>query len=87
MKHQINKKLDFVPVSLTLTFESQRELDVFGSLLNCSPFWDVMNDMGLTMPDYTVGEELGAKNIRHTAEIISRLIKHPSVVYFVPRNE
>ena len=66
-------KKEFTPVSLTITFESQKELDDFGSLCNLTCITD-----NLVMPSYFELEKLGA-NINNTYELLRKIKKHPSL--------
>jgi hypothetical protein len=50
----------FKPVSVVLTFESQKELDVIGVLFNTAPVCEAINAMGGSVPDTNVFEESGA---------------------------
>jgi hypothetical protein len=60
MKTEIQKSNCFQPVKLTITFESQKELDAFGVLCNTCLITETMNRIGGDLPDYTVMEDLGA---------------------------
>ena len=51
----------FQPVAITITFESQKELDVYGSLFNTSRFNDVIRSCGVSPIEYSHLENLGAK--------------------------
>lgn len=68
MKTVASKK-EFTPVSITITFESQKELDDFGTLCNYAPLNSIM-----IMPDYEEFAKLGA-DIHHTEKLTQKLKK------------
>ncbi len=59
MKQAISSKI-FAPVTLTLTFETQVELDAFGALANFSPLVDAMKAIGGKHIQYDLMESAGA---------------------------
>lgn len=61
-------KPEFTPVSLTITFESQEELNNFGCLCNT---FAIANS--LTVPHYNQLEKLGADVTTGQAELNTRL--------------
>ncbi len=61
MKTTINKPAEFFrPCSITITFETQKELDTFGALCNNGPLLDALYKTGGNLPDYETMKELGA---------------------------
>lgn len=60
MKTEISNKPQFNPVSVTLTFETQEELDAFGALSNSSVIREALNDIGGEQPSYHIFEAAGA---------------------------
>ena len=61
------------PVSIIITFESQKELDDFGTLCNCTFIGDV-----LKMPDCETLRELGA-DINNTSALKNKIKEHPAL--------
>jgi len=59
MKTILNPIPKFSPVSITLVFESQRELDIIGSIFNTSCVSDSIREMGGTVPDTNLFVEAG----------------------------
>lgn len=73
MKTEIDKpKPTFQPVSLTIRFETQAELDAFGTLCNTSPILEAMRQMGGGLPSYGTMEDLGA-NVSRVSEFLKHL--------------
>jgi len=69
----------FKPVAVTLTFESQAELDFFGKLLNFSPLYDIATDFGVTLDDsWRVLGMLGA-DTDGTYRLLDKLAAHPFI--------
>ena len=65
MKTTINKPADFFrPCSITITFETQEELDSFGTLCNNGPILEALAKTGGKLPSYDLMRELGA-NIKN----------------------
>lgn len=62
MKTEIVERTDntFKPVTVELTFETQRELDVFASLCNSTYITDAVISLYGAMPDYEILRENGA---------------------------
>jgi len=73
MKTTIAEK-QFTPVSLTITFESQKELDDFGCLCNSTCIID-----NVTMPHYSQLESLGADVGTGRDNLLRKIKKHPSL--------
>lgn len=63
----------FHPVSITITFESQKELDDFGTLCNLCCITE-----NVTVPHWRTFNSLGA-NIRNTTELARKIKKHASM--------
>ena len=64
MKSSINKqeKRAFIPRSITLTFETQEELDAFGKLFNSTAITDALEEFsGVPIDLYRDFEALGAR--------------------------
>jgi hypothetical protein len=66
----------FNPVSVTMTFESQEELDAFGRLTNCAPILTTVRSLGGELPEYTEMRDLGA-NINDVDELLLSLMDTP----------
>jgi hypothetical protein len=69
----------FTSVVLTFTFESQRELDLLGSLMNCAMVHDALKELEFdTEPTYnalrTAGANIGAYPSRIT-ELLKKYSK------------
>ena len=75
------KDRDFVPCSITITFESKRELDVFATAMNCSPICDMIETLGGFDPAIIreVLEQLGADQTNQINEMVGLLAHHPCV--------
>ena len=67
----------FTPCSVTIKFEKQSELDMFLTLYNNCPIYDVMQEMGGSVRDssgremYSILTELGGET--KTGEFLKRL--------------
>lgn len=65
----------FQPVAFQFTFETQEELDAFGTLFNFAPITDALDKMGLsTGSAYSDLQKAGA-NIHKTDEFHEKLMK------------
>ena len=73
MKTTIAKNKSFQSVSLTLTFETQRELDVYASFFNCAPISETMEALGVPYVDYRLLGNAGGKD-NNTLEILNALM-------------
>ncbi len=60
MKTTISSATIFKPVSIELTFQSQEELDVFGSIIDSWVIKSVVEEMGGEWPDWQVFRKAGA---------------------------
>lgn len=60
MKTKITHGKTFHPVSITITFETQKELDVFGTMCNCAPIHDTVANLGGKLPDYDTLSKVGS---------------------------
>lgn len=69
----IDKK-GFNPVSLTITFESQKELDDFGCLCNLTAITDTIK-----VPCYSFLETLGADVDSGADNLMKKIKNHPSM--------
>ena len=58
----------FTPKAIRITFETQAELDAFGTLCNCTVVGNAIEGMGGRLPDYNELDILGA-NINSTNEL------------------
>lgn len=67
-------KPDFQPVSIKLTFNTQKELDVFGSMCNCAPLRTAICALGGVLPDYEVLKDAGA-DIKNSSYVLDELSK------------
>lgn len=65
-------EIGFKPVSVTLVFETQKELDAFGSLCNCVPILSAISSLNGRLPDANALTKIGA-NIHNTDEIVEGL--------------
>jgi len=65
MRTEFNKPdAKFQPVTMTLTFESQKELDAFSGMFNCAPILDALESMGGSFPSYKSFKEVGGDTSR-----------------------
>jgi len=77
MKHTVQKNpADFTPVSLTVTFESQKELDAFTSMCNCSPICDSMEKHGCSIFHLVDGLERMGGNPRRVEPLCDLVSVH-----------
>lgn len=65
----------FLPVSIEITFETQDELDAFGSLCNTSFVVDAMSKVKGKLPSYETMEDFGADINKHAWDIADFLLK------------
>ena len=72
----INKP-EFKPVSITLTFETQKELDMFASLQNTSIYYKTAIGLGIPIVPMRELREIGAEPC-FTMEIHDTLKAHAS---------
>ena len=84
MKSSINPK-PFVPVSITLTFENQMELDVFASIINTVPIADTFEKLSAS-PRYMLLknvtpnlEACGANPSAYVSQICDEIAAHFSI--------
>jgi hypothetical protein len=49
MKHKATQEKQFQPITLTLTFETNNEAEIFASLVNMAPINDALEEKGLKM--------------------------------------
>jgi hypothetical protein len=73
MKVTFKNDKKFAPVTMSLTFETQNELDAFGCLVNASVIIDSIEVMGGSLPTYRQLEEVGA-NIGKTDTFLKALL-------------
>jgi hypothetical protein len=86
MKITTQKTKEFAPVRLTITFETQKELDAFGTLMNCTVIADTLEKMGGIKHASGVGlnyavESLGGEVSKDISEAYSLIKHHPSMKY------
>jgi hypothetical protein len=68
---------EFKPVKVVLTFESQKELDVIGTLFISVPVCEAIVAMGGSVPDCEVFQDVGAdNNIDNVIELLNHLKIH-----------
>lgn len=67
----------FQPVTISMTFENQKELDVMGSLFNTCLVADYLADNGITNHIYDMFEQAGA-NIENTLPVKRSIENHPN---------
>lgn len=71
----------FQPVTISMTFESQKELDAMGSLFNACIINDYLSEIGgIKNEIYRVFESAGA-NIDNTEKVIDSIKNHPNFKY------
>lgn len=80
MRTELINPNNFKPVEIKITFETQGELDEFGSLMNCCAITD-----SVICPHYSVFSEAGA-NIHKTNEVLRKIADHPSMVFMFENN-
>jgi len=80
MKITTDKSTEFKPVTVSFTFETQRELDVFGSLFNYTPITDTLDKLiGIVdVPYYKHFESVGA-NCNNTFEVAKLIYTHAAI--------
>ena len=80
MKTIIQKleKPEFKPVTISLVFETQKELDAFGVLCNTALISDTIQKIGGKLPEYYEMEEAGA-NVDDTDELHNLIKNHWSM--------
>jgi len=77
MKVTASKEAEkFKPVTLTLVFESQKELDTYGKLFNWAQMERAFRDLGVEYPDFRTLKEVGA-NITGASKIEAALMNTP----------
>ena len=80
MKITIDKNNNaFKPVTVSFTFETQVELDTFGSLLNVGVIVDSLNKFSNNKVEYWKYFESVGANIGSIYPFIDEIIKHPSI--------
>ena len=78
MKITIDKNNNaFKPVTVSFTFETQVELDTFGSLLNVGVIVDSLNKFSNNKVEYWKYFESVGANIGRIYPFIDEIIKHP----------
>lgn len=84
MKSAVLQK-SFAPVSISLTFETQKELDVFASILNSTPIAETFNKLTNGSSKnfiYTVTptlQECGANPSAHVSAVCDEISNHPAI--------
>jgi len=73
-----NTKEPFKPVTVEITFETQRELDLFASLCNSTYITDAIERMSGAMPDYDVLLGEGAY-INFPSDILQEILDTPAM--------
>jgi hypothetical protein len=68
----------FQPVTISMTFESQQELDAMGSLFNTCVINDYLQTRGIMNNPYESFRDAGA-NIDKTEEVKKSIENHPSI--------
>lgn len=79
MKTTINKpeeKPEFKPTSITLTFETQKELDMFASLQNTTGYRLAAREIGIPLVPLRELRRIGAEPGQYTTQIYDALKKH-----------
>lgn len=69
-------KPQFTPITIEITFESQRELDVFGSLCNISQVITAVQDEGGSLPTYHFMRNIGADINKYPDSLVKSLRKY-----------
>jgi len=70
----------FKPVTVSFTFETQVELDTFGSLFNVGVIVDILNKFSNNKVEYwKYFQSVGADTTK-VFSIIDEIIKHPSII-------
>lgn len=67
----------FQPVTISMTFESQEELDAMGSLFNTSIISDYLQNNGIKNEIYKTFREAGA-NIGDVKGVMNSIRNHPN---------
>ena len=73
MKVTFKNDKKFVPVTMSLTFETQNELDAFGCLVNAAVVIDAVQAVGGNLPTYNQLVEVGA-NIDKTDAFLKAVL-------------
>lgn len=80
MKVDYQTKPTFSPVSIIMTFETPKELDVFSCLCNLCPLTEVVTKHGGALPNTEGLRKLGA-DLSQTIAILDDIIKTPAVQF------
>lgn len=88
MLTKVTKAKGFSPVSLEITFETQKELDAFTSLCGCVPIMQGVGAAGGILPGTeTFSKEAGATYGLGLANVIAdKIAKHPYIINQVKKN-
>ena len=79
MKITTNKQTQkFQPVTISMTFESQRELDAMGSLFNTCIIADYLSDIGGIKNEIYQDFENAGANIENTEKVKNSIKNHPN---------
>lgn len=78
MKTEILNKENFKPVAIVLTFETQKELDMIGSLFNFTAVIETLEKLGCSRVSAGVFEDAGA-NISNAGLICKTMREHPTL--------
>lgn len=85
MKCELKTQKQFQPVTISLTFESQEELDAIGTLFNVSPICDVLNQLGFLHDDFRSNLQTAGAKIHQTQEFVDKLIESPCLANIIQR--
>ncbi len=80
MKTELASKSDnkFKPITISITFETQKELDAFGALTNASPILDALHEINGKLPEFQFMQSIGA-DIDMADEFVKKLMETPYV--------
>jgi hypothetical protein len=70
--------IKFQPVTISMTFESQKELDAMGSLFNTCVVNDYLQIVGITNNPYESFRDAGA-NIADVRYVMNSIRNHPAI--------
>jgi len=72
MKTTLKTETGFQPITIELTFETQAELDIIGTMFNVHSIASTIEEMGGSVPDARIFEEAGG-SIDETVEFSNAL--------------